>query len=90
MSYLTNTHLEKFTEKLLTNDKNIRDELKREISKLPSGGGTTGKDGKSLEFNWDGTRLGIRKEEETGYSYVDLKGRDGEPGGQGPHALRVE
>lgn len=84
MSYLTNTHLEKFTEKLLTNDKNIRDELKMEISKLPSGGGSTGKDGKSLEFHWDGTRLGIRKEGETGYSYVDLKGRDGEPGGQGP------
>ena len=84
MSYLTNTHLEKFTEKLLTNDKNIRDELKREINKLPSGGGSTGKDGKSLEFHWDGTRLGIRKEGETGYSYVDLKGRDGEPGGQGP------
>ena len=84
MSYLTNTHLEKFTEKLLTNDKNIRDELKREISKLPSGGGSTGTDGKSLEFHWDGTRLGIRKEGETGYSYVDLKGRDGAPGEQGP------
>ena len=44
---------------------------------------TAGKDGKSLEFHWDGTRLGIRKEGETNYSYVDLKGRDGEPGVQG-------
>ena len=48
MSYVTNTRLDKYTEKLLTNDKNIRDELKREISKLPSGGGSTGTDGKSL------------------------------------------
>lgn len=87
MSYVTNTHLEKFTEKLLTNDKNIRDELKREISKLPSGGGATGTDGKSLEFNWQGTSLGIRKEGESTYSYTDLKGNKGDkgdPGIQGP------
>ena len=87
MSYVTNTHLEKFTEKLLTNDKNIRDELKREISKLPSGGGSTGRDGKSLEFNWQGTSLGIRKEGESTYSYTDLKGNKGDkgdPGLQGP------
>ena len=87
MSYVTNTHLEKFTEKLLTNDKNIRDELKREISKLPSGGGSTGRDGKSLEFNWQGTSLGIRKEGESMYSYTDLKGNKGDkgdPGLQGP------
>ena len=87
MSYLTNTHLEKITEKLLTNDKNIRDELKREISNIPSGGGSTGTDGKSLEFNWQGTSLGIRKEGESTYSYTDLKGNKGDkgdPGLQGP------
>ena len=38
--YVTKTHLGDFTEKLLTNDKKIRDELKEEISKLPSGGGS--------------------------------------------------
>ena len=87
MSYVTNTHLEKFTEKLLQNDKKIRDELKREISNLPSGGGSTGTDGKSLEFNWQGTSLGIRKEGESTYSYTDLKGNKGDkgdPGLQGP------
>ena len=39
--------------------------------------GPAGADGKSLEFNWDGTQLGIRKEGESNYSYVDLKGQDG-------------
>ena len=38
--YTTKQHLANFTEKLLTNDKKIRDELKNEISKLPSGGGS--------------------------------------------------
>ena len=42
--------------------------------------GSAGADGKSLEFNWDGTRLGVRKEGETDYSYVDLKGQDGSSG----------
>ena len=39
-TYVTKTHLENFTEKLLVNDKKIRDELKQEISNLPSGGGS--------------------------------------------------
>ena len=30
--------------------------------------------GKSLEFHWDGTKLGIRLEGETDYEYVDLQG----------------
>ena len=38
--YTTKQHLADFTEKLLANDKKIRDELKDEISKLPSGGGS--------------------------------------------------
>ena len=39
-TYVTNTHLENFTATLLVNDKKIRDELKQEISNLPSGGGS--------------------------------------------------
>ena len=38
--YVTKNQLGNFTEKLLANDKKIRDELKDEISKLPSGGGS--------------------------------------------------
>lgn len=37
-------------------------------------------DGKSLEFNWDGTSLGIRQEGQTEYQYVNLQGPKGEPG----------
>lgn len=33
--------------------------------------------GKSLEFEWKGTKLGIRVEGDKNYKYVDLKGADG-------------
>lgn len=39
--------------------------------------------GKSLEFNWNGTELGIRVEGETDYTYVNLKGEKGDAGPQG-------
>lgn len=34
-------------------------------------------DGKSLEYNWDGTKLGVRVEGNADFEYVDLKGDDG-------------
>lgn len=37
-------------------------------------------DGKSLEFNWSGTSLGVRQEGQSEYQYVDLQGPRGEPG----------
>ena len=37
-------------------------------------------DGKSLEFNWSGTSLGVRVEGQSEYQYVDLKGAKGDPG----------
>lgn len=37
-------------------------------------------DGKSLEFNWSGTSLGVRQEGQSEYQYVDLQGRQGPPG----------
>lgn len=42
--------------------------------------GTDGVDGKNLEFNWNGTQLGVRKEGDSQYVYVDLKGEKGDPG----------
>ncbi|WP_130890258.1 collagen-like protein [Fusobacterium ulcerans] len=42
-----------------------------------------GPQGKSLEFNWNGTELGIRVEGETAYNYVNLKGEKGETGPRG-------
>lgn len=39
-----------------------------------------GADGVSLEYNWSGTNLGIKREDEQNYQYVNLKGERGEPG----------
>lgn len=42
--------------------------------------GERGETGKSLEFKWDGTRLGVRVEGNKEYAYVDLKGMTGDKG----------
>ena len=45
--------------------------------------GTNGINGKSLLFNWSGTQLGIKTEDATNYTYVNLKGETGDIGPQG-------
>ncbi len=45
--------------------------------------GLQGENGKGLEFNWDGTRLGVRQEGTVEFAYTDLKGDPGEPGIRG-------
>lgn len=45
--------------------------------------GLPGRDGKSLEFNWNGTELGVKQEGQPSYSYVNLKGQDGRDGVDG-------
>lgn len=42
-----------------------------------------GATGKKIEFNWDGTQLGIREEGDTTYTYVDLVGAKGDKGDAG-------
>lgn len=42
--------------------------------------GEPGQQGKSLEFRWDGTKLGVRVEGQTQYQYVELKGTPGDNG----------
>lgn len=42
-----------------------------------------GKDGVGLNFNWQGTSLGVKREDETEYIYVDLQGPQGEKGARG-------
>ena len=37
-------------------------------------------DGTSLQFNWDGTKLGVKTDNDESYTYVDLKGETGETG----------
>ena len=45
--------------------------------------GKDGKDGGGLHFVWDGTKLGVKREDETEYTYVDLKGPQGIQGPKG-------
>lgn len=47
------------------------------------GSGAPGKDGKSIEYSWRGTELGVRLAGENEYVYVDLKGDKGERGEKG-------
>jgi len=42
-----------------------------------------GKAGVGLNFVWQGTRLGVKREDETEYIYVDLQGAQGEKGERG-------
>ncbi len=42
--------------------------------------GKDGKIGKNLEFEWQGTSLGVRQEGETEYKYTDLQGPQGKDG----------
>lgn len=39
-----------------------------------------GIDGVGLDYNWSGTSLGIKREDEQSYEYVNLKGDKGDPG----------
>lgn len=45
--------------------------------------GRTGEMGIGLEFNWDGTKLGIKRTVDEDYTYVDLKGSTGARGLRG-------
>lgn len=45
--------------------------------------GKTGEMGIGLEFNWDGTKLGIKRTVDDEYTYVDLKGTTGARGLKG-------
>ena len=45
--------------------------------------GNDGNDGVGLEFTWNGTQLGVKREDEVNYHYVNLKGEQGEQGIQG-------
>lgn len=46
--------------------------------------GVQGEQGYSLQYRWEGTKLGIKREDETSYQYTDLQGPEGEQGNPGP------
>ena len=45
--------------------------------------GERGPQGYNVQYLWNGTQLGIKREDETSYTYVDLKGAKGEQGVKG-------
>ena len=45
--------------------------------------GDKGETGVGLGFEWSGTKLGIKKDTDTSYKYVELKGAKGEQGAKG-------
>ena len=45
--------------------------------------GQPGNDGVGLNFNWQGTKLGIKREDEETFKYTDLQGPKGDPGATG-------
>lgn len=51
---------------------------------LPGTPGQKGDQGYSLDYRWDGSRLGVKREDQSAYSYQDLRGPKGETGSQGP------
>lgn len=50
--------------------------------------GMQGPDGRSIEYTWNGTQLGIRLQGETSYQYVNLKGDKGDKGEQGVQGIQ--
>lgn len=56
----------------------------KEVEILDGENGENGQDGIGLEYDWDGTLLGIKKQNEQNYKYVDLKGDKGDTGSTGP------
>lgn len=52
--------------------------------------GPQGIPGVSLNYNWSGTKLGIKREGESIYQYVELKGEKGDQGIQGKQGIQGE
>lgn len=52
------------------------------IGDFPTGG-SGGQDGVGLEFTWSGTSLGVKREDQASYTYVNLKGDKGDKGDSG-------
>lgn len=49
----------------------------------PGSQGEPGPQGISLQYRWQGTQLGVKREDEASYQYTDLQGPRGEQGIQG-------
>lgn len=69
--------------------KQTQDTPLQESVQGPSGEkGERGPQGYSVQYLWSGTKLGIKREDETSYSYVDLKGTKGDIGPKGEQGIQ--
>lgn len=55
---------------------------------VPGEPGTPGKDGVGLQYNWQSTKLGVKREDEATFIYTDLQGPKGDKGDTGPQGER--
>lgn len=83
LSELTGTAIDEETRK---DNELQRIALYEQISQMLADGdlkGDKGDTGLGLQFDWDGTKLGVRVEGQTQYVYVQLKGEKGDKGDTG-------
>ena len=71
--------LEQGTKVIITN----RDGQEKETTILNGVDGKDGFNGVGLNYNWNGTSLGVKREDEQNYRYTNLKGDTGNPGQDG-------
>lgn len=64
-------------------------EEKQKLKEMAEGKeGPPGKDGEGLEYSWNGTSLGVKRENETEYQYVNLQGKQGIQGKEGKQGIQ--
>jgi hypothetical protein len=60
------------------------------ISGAAGSDGLDGTDGVGLNYDWNGTSLGVKREDEAAFIYSDLQGSQGEVGPIGPRGIQGE
>ena len=56
---------------------------------IPGPEGKQGPQGYSIQYRWDGTKLGVKREDEGAYKYTDLQGPAGKDGQDGKDGMSV-
>lgn len=59
------------------------------VEGIKGGKGDPGARGYSVEYQWNGTSLGVKREDETSFAYTDLQGKPGPPGPPGDGGTKI-
>ena len=65
----------------------LQEKIKQEIDG-PLNEPAPGVQGVGIQYNWNGTQLGVKRDDESQYTYAELRGPQGEVGPQGPAGLK--